>query len=351
VSGSNPRVVLDACVLFPALLRDTLLRVAEAGLYEARWSLEILDEVQRNLVATGRVTQERARHLLDAMTRAFPEALVTGWEAALPETRNHPKDRHVVAAAIKARAQYVVTNNLRDFRQRDMPPRIMAASPDLLLVSLLQERPRELLELLRRQAAGHIRRPISLQQLILGLDRAGLSTFAGVAAEALWVEIHGERPKLPDEVRAKLDQLRARGKAATPAEQLDAYRAVRAARVLPPEAAMFLIAVTLDDEFFLDALGEVPELKPVDEQLRKLEKAYGLKDDEYWPIGEAPEEIEKVRAEWEAVAERAKIAFFRSRGESELATLMEREPALYEQLLEVGRRYFHGGEHLSVLLQ
>ena len=126
-------MVLDACVLFPALLRDTLLRAAEADLVEVRWSSKILEEVRRNLIATGRLNEAQASRLLAEMTKAFPEALVTGWEALLPEARNQSKDRHVVAAALKARAQYVVTHNLKDFRQRDMPSGIMAASPDLLL--------------------------------------------------------------------------------------------------------------------------------------------------------------------------------------------------------------------------
>lgn len=46
-------VVLDANVLFPFTLRDTLLRAAAAGFYQVRWTAQILDEMQRNLVSTG----------------------------------------------------------------------------------------------------------------------------------------------------------------------------------------------------------------------------------------------------------------------------------------------------------
>ena len=55
----GPVAVLDACVLYPLPLRDTLLSVAEAGLYEARWSERILDEVERNLVADERTHDGR----------------------------------------------------------------------------------------------------------------------------------------------------------------------------------------------------------------------------------------------------------------------------------------------------
>jgi hypothetical protein len=56
-------VVLDSCVLFPMTLRDTLLRAAEAGLYRSYWSQEILDGATRNLVMTGRMTEEQAVRL------------------------------------------------------------------------------------------------------------------------------------------------------------------------------------------------------------------------------------------------------------------------------------------------
>ncbi len=46
-------VVLDSCVLFPALLRDTLLRAAEVGLYRVHWSQQILDDTTRNLIERG----------------------------------------------------------------------------------------------------------------------------------------------------------------------------------------------------------------------------------------------------------------------------------------------------------
>ncbi len=68
--------VLDASVLYPLPLRDTLLRVAEIELYDPYWSQRILDEVARNLVADARASERQARNLIDAMRDAFNEALV-----------------------------------------------------------------------------------------------------------------------------------------------------------------------------------------------------------------------------------------------------------------------------------
>ena len=62
-------VVLDACVLYPLPLPDTLRRVAQQNLYVVRWSQRILDEVERSLIEDRRATPEQAGHLIDAMAR------------------------------------------------------------------------------------------------------------------------------------------------------------------------------------------------------------------------------------------------------------------------------------------
>lgn len=67
-------VVLDANVLFPFTLRDTLLRAAAAGFYQLRWSSQILDEMLRNLVRTRAMPEQRAQRLRAIMEREFPEA-------------------------------------------------------------------------------------------------------------------------------------------------------------------------------------------------------------------------------------------------------------------------------------
>lgn len=70
------QVVLDANVLLPAPLRDTLLRLAEADLYVPKWSERILAEVTKNLVESGRTDAERAARVTETMAAAFPEAMV-----------------------------------------------------------------------------------------------------------------------------------------------------------------------------------------------------------------------------------------------------------------------------------
>ncbi len=109
-------VVLDACVLYPAPLRDFLLRLATTGLFAARWTDQIHDEWTGNLLASRPELTEPVNRTRELMNKAVPDCLVTCYESlidglVLPD----PDDRHVLAAAIKSGAQVIVTFNLKDF--------------------------------------------------------------------------------------------------------------------------------------------------------------------------------------------------------------------------------------------
>lgn len=115
-------VLVDACSLFSVLRRNLLLSLAEAEFFRVRWSARILDETERAIARSyaekGREDgAARASKSRVGMERAFEAAEVEGYEAligglpALPD----PGDGHVIAAAIKARADVIVTENLRHF--------------------------------------------------------------------------------------------------------------------------------------------------------------------------------------------------------------------------------------------
>jgi predicted nucleic acid-binding protein len=151
--------LLDASVIVPASLNDTLLLAAEAGLYRVYWSAHILDEVQRALVSDGMTTVDQAEKRLSAMRNAFPGAMVVGSRTLVSQMTNHPKDRHVTAAAVAAEAKVIVTSNLRDFPQASlMPYGILATSPDDFHIDLDDRAPALMTRIVVRQAAG-LRRP------------------------------------------------------------------------------------------------------------------------------------------------------------------------------------------------
>lgn len=145
------RAVLDACVLAPMPLADTLLRLADPpSLYLPLWSQQILAELDRTLTLKLSVPADRAARRIDAMRAAFPEAMVSGFEHQMATLVNHPKDRHVLAAAIGSRASHLVTLNLRDFpREVD---ELAIVSPDEFLLTLLKSRSEDVLAAIQTQS-------------------------------------------------------------------------------------------------------------------------------------------------------------------------------------------------------
>jgi predicted nucleic acid-binding protein len=173
-------VVLDANVLFPFTLRDTLLRAGAARFYQLRWSALILDETTRNLVATNTMSEEKAKRLRAAMEHAFPEAAVTGFEHLIGSMKNQAKDRHVVAAAVRAGAQVITTSNVRDFRP--LPDGLEAQSPDEFLSNLFDLDPDALVDVLREQASDLQRPPVTVGELIARLAHVAPDFAAAVRA-------------------------------------------------------------------------------------------------------------------------------------------------------------------------
>lgn len=106
----------DACVLYPAPLRDLLLRLARTNLFRARWSEQIHEEWIRGVLRSRPDLHDRLDRTRRMMDQAVDDCLVTGYEALSPTlSLPDPDDRHVLAAAIVGRADVIVTFNLKDF--------------------------------------------------------------------------------------------------------------------------------------------------------------------------------------------------------------------------------------------
>jgi predicted nucleic acid-binding protein len=169
---------LDTCVLYPAYLCDTLLRLAEAETFRALWSVDVLDELRRNLIEQG-LDADKIDHRIDEMRRSFPDATITGYESLIESMTNHPKDRHVLAAAVRANAEVVVTFNIRDFPEPSLKSYdIDALHPDDFLLDQLDLHPGATVQALRDQAAAYRREPTTVAGLLGRLERSGLPGFA-----------------------------------------------------------------------------------------------------------------------------------------------------------------------------
>jgi predicted nucleic acid-binding protein len=149
---SGYQVVLDACVLVNAALRDTLLRLAEPPhLYLPRWS-----ETRRTLENRLHLAPAQTAHLTEELETHFADAWVEGYEALIPAMSNHPKDRHVLAAAVRCGAQTIVTFNLKDFPADALAQwNVEAQSPDEFLIHQYHLQPKVVIEKIKEQAAQH----------------------------------------------------------------------------------------------------------------------------------------------------------------------------------------------------
>jgi len=182
-------VFLDACVLVPIALADTLLRLAEADLYRLLWSERVLDEMVDAIeVVHPGLAAGSARARADAMQRAFDDACVTGWQSlesgiVLPD----PDDRHVVAAALRGRADMIVTANLRDFPVGSLGDvGLEVQHPDDFLLNQLDLEPDRTMASLHHQADAMKRPAMTSAVLLEHLARCGVPRFASEAAHQLW---------------------------------------------------------------------------------------------------------------------------------------------------------------------
>ncbi len=155
-------------------------------MYRPLWSAEILDEVRRNLVTSFGRTAQQADRRVDQMRAAFPLAIVHGYEDLTPAMTNHPKDRHVLAAAVRGAAAVIVTANLKDFPPSALSRyNIEAIHPDEFLLDQLDLDPGLTQRCLTEQRAAYTKPSLSVSEFY-GTLRVTVPAFAD-AVEAMEV--------------------------------------------------------------------------------------------------------------------------------------------------------------------
>lgn len=170
-------VFFDTCTLFGELVNDLILRLAEEHLYAPYWSQQILDELRRNLQL--RIGEERSAQRVNAMTAAFPEALVTGYESPIKNMTCDEKDRHVLAAADYSPAQTLVTFNTKDFPETSTQPlRIEVKRPDDFFLDVLDLDPGRVARVCHMALLSYKRYPRTPEDYADMLRKSGVPEFA-----------------------------------------------------------------------------------------------------------------------------------------------------------------------------
>jgi hypothetical protein len=168
---------LDASVLYSAPIRDLLMHLAVQDLFQARWSDRVHDEWIAALVRKRRdLSPEQLARTRRLMDENINDALVTGYEhiigqLTLPDTN----DRHVLAAAIHAGANVIVTINLKDFPADVLATHgITAVHPDTFICRILESEPDAVVAGLHKLHRDLKNPPIPLDELLTGFERIGL---------------------------------------------------------------------------------------------------------------------------------------------------------------------------------
>lgn len=170
--------VLDACVLYPMPIRDLLLHLASFELYKPKWTNEIQQEWQRNLLKNRvDLKPEQLKRTALEMDKAFPDANVEGYEALV--TSFHlpdPDDNHVLAATVRCHAEVIETANQKDFPNEYLAQfDIEAQHPDYFIANLIDLNPKEALKAFQQQVSFLKNPPLSGKEVLAALEKSGLS--------------------------------------------------------------------------------------------------------------------------------------------------------------------------------
>jgi predicted nucleic acid-binding protein len=189
MAGSfNYTVILDACVLYPAPLRDLLLNLAEQGIFRARWTTTIHDEWIRNVLKnrpdldTGKVSRTA-----QLMNDAIEDCLVLDFDYLIDSLSLPDKDdRHVLAAAIVGHADAIVTFNLKDFPKEIFQKHgIDVLHPDDFLVAQYDLNSIKMLTVIKELREGLQRPQKSAQELINTYLAQGLHQTSKLLEDAI----------------------------------------------------------------------------------------------------------------------------------------------------------------------
>ncbi|UTY57001.1 putative toxin-antitoxin system toxin component, PIN family [Massilia sp. erpn] len=169
--------VLDACVLYPAPLRDLLLSLASEGVFRARWTDQINQEWTRNLLAKRPdLDAAKLERTVLLMNEAVEDCLVDNYgylinSLHLPD----PNDRHVLASAIVGHADAIVTFNLRDFPDQAVSPYgIEILHPDDFLIAQYDLCSIRMLSIIKSKRERLRNPPKSAEDFIATYERQGL---------------------------------------------------------------------------------------------------------------------------------------------------------------------------------
>ncbi|MFW1677367.1 PIN domain-containing protein [Pontibacter sp. JAM-7] len=169
-------VIYDACVLYPAPLRDTLMRLALTDLFKAHWTEKIHEEWIDALLRQGKFTREALERVRDLMDAHVKDAKVTGYESLIETLQlPDPDDRHVLAAEIRCGADAIVTFNMKDFPPDALEPYgIDLLHPDDFIYYQIDMAPAICCSAIKKQRMALKNPPVEVDEFLATLQKQQL---------------------------------------------------------------------------------------------------------------------------------------------------------------------------------
>lgn len=192
IHNIRTKAVLDTNVIYPIIIRDILFWFAHYDLFTPKWTKHIFEEWSNVMLRKG-LTVEQAQNRITRAHLAFPDALVEHYEVLietllLPD----PDDCHVLASAIKAKAQVIVTNNKKDFPSDylerfgikvlsadEFLENIIELNPDVCLVAFLEmlkykkKTPLQAKDILHQLEKVHLSNTVKRLEMLLETHSSG----------------------------------------------------------------------------------------------------------------------------------------------------------------------------------
>lgn len=168
----------DTCALYGGALNDLLLTLAERGMYRPLWSKDVLAELRRNLIERG-IAADSVDRRIETMNGAFPDAEVHGYAELVDGMLCDDGDRHVLAAAVRANAEVLVTFNMRHFPDAALAPyEIELRHPDDFLLDQVGLHERRALGAVEHLLETYEAPPLTVADYCALLVRSGVPRFA-----------------------------------------------------------------------------------------------------------------------------------------------------------------------------
>jgi predicted nucleic acid-binding protein len=169
--------ILDTNLLFSAPVRDFYLNIADLGIYRPKWSSKILEELIKSITSKRKdINVKKIDYVISQMNLAFPDAQIFNYQTLndnikLPDKNDH----HVLAAAIYAKVDWIVTFNVKDFPYDSIRKfNISVTHPDDFIVMLIEQYEKQIIIALNNKAKSLKNSPLSYDVVLSNLKKCGL---------------------------------------------------------------------------------------------------------------------------------------------------------------------------------